>query len=283
MDSALVGHSKLFHHVLRREGCRTLVEDGAVMIEMFSGTIGSGKSYHALERIVQALQKGKHVIANFPLEFPPGMVRRGYADRFMFLDDHFLMGQTGVSVLLKLSKDMGWLESEKEGECLVVIDEATNYFPKEDATKPEQRLWRTFFTQSRKLGYDFILIVQDENSINKTIGKCIEYDIKHRKANHVFPFRLLPFTVFMYVTYWKQQRTRLKSESSIFVKRFAKMYAHKRLFADLGEKIEIDETVSIPAFGNCLPAKEVSGAIGRAPEGEGPDCAGELVPEAVKA
>lgn len=246
------------------------------MIEMFSGTIGSGKSYHALERIVQTLQQGKHVIANFPLNFPAGMVKRGYADRFMFLDDRYLMGQTGVSILLKLSKDMGWLDSEKEGECLVVIDEATNYFPKEDATKPEQRLWRTFFTQSRKLGYDFILIVQDDNSINKTIAKCIEYDIKHRKANNIFPFRLLPFTLFFYVTYWKQQRQKLKTETSIFVKRFAKMYAHKRLFADLGGQLDlrIDEGVPIPDFGNCKPQEAV--AIGRGPEGEGPDCDGEL-------
>jgi len=248
------------------------------MIEMFSGTIGSGKSYHALERIVGALAKGKHVIANFPLDFPPGMIRKGYADRFMYLDDRFLMGQSGVGILLRLSKQMGWMDSEREGECLVVIDEATNYFPKEDATKPEQRLWRTFFTQSRKLGYDFILIVQDENSINKTIGKCIEYDIKHRKANNIFPFRLLPITIFFYVTYWKQQRARLKSETSVFVKKFARLYSHKRLFADLDQKMDIrmDDDIPVPEFGNCKPGRQVAGAIGRGPEGEGPDCAGDL-------
>lgn len=245
-----------------------MVKGGEIMIEMFSGTIGSGKSYHALERIIQALSKGKYVIANFPLEFPEGMLRKGYGDRFMYLDDKFLMGTLGVSILLKISREMGWMDSEEEGLCLVVIDEATNYFAKEDGTKPEQRLWRTFFTQSRKCGYDFILIVQDENSINRTISKCIEYDVKHRKANNIFPFRLLPFTIFMYVTYWKQQRTRLKSDSSIFVKRFAKMYAHKRMFADLNEKIEFDIEVNfkLPEFGNC------SVKSGGDPSGEVPDC-----------
>ncbi|MFD3274585.1 zonular occludens toxin domain-containing protein [Paenibacillus dendritiformis] len=250
---------------------------------MYSGTIGSGKSYHALEDIVATLDKGKYVIANFPLQFSPGQIRRGYADRFMYMDDRYLMGVAGIRQLLDISRRHGWDEAEEEGLCLVVIDEATNYFPKEDNTKPEQRLWRTFFTQSRKLGYDFILIVQDDNSINKTIGKCIEYDVKHRKANNIFPFRLLNLfriTVFVHVTYWKQQRQRLKSSSTLFVKRLASMYQSKKMFADfdgqLDEFIKSVPSSEIPPafFGNCKPEAEPDGgglANGRGPEGEGPD------------
>lgn len=232
------------------------------MIWMYSGTIGSGKSYHALEDIIERLEKGFYVIANFPLIFSSGQIRRGLAARFMYMSDEFLMGVGGIAALLRISRDMGWDEDEREGLCLVVIDEATNYFPKENATKPEQMLWKTFFTQSRKLGYDFILIVQDDNSLNKTINKCIEYDVKHRKANNIFPFKMLNifrrkgmpiFVLFFHVTYWKQQRTRLNTGSTIYVHALGKMYKSKKLFANLEEQLEIetDDDLVIPEFGNC--------------------------------
>lgn len=259
------------------------------MISMYSGTIGSGKTYHAIEDIVEALSKGKYVIANFPLKFSPGQINRGWADRFMYVDDRYLMGRSGIKLLLETSRAYGWDVSEKEGECLVVLDEVTNYFPKEDASKPEQRLWRTFFTQTRKLGYDFILILQDENSINKTIKKCVEYDVKHRKANNIFPFKLLSIfriTIFFYVTYWCQQRTRIKSSSSIFVKRLSKMYDTKKMFFDLDAQLDLGDQEDVakyfPAhFGNCKPRiKEEapeSGSEGRrGPFGEVPALAPDV-------
>ncbi|MFD2334705.1 zonular occludens toxin domain-containing protein [Cohnella sp. GCM10020058] len=260
--------------LLRRPDRRALAEGVARMISMYSGTIGSGKSYHALEDVVEKLSKGFHVIGNFPLTFTPGQIRKGMAARYMFLPDDLLMGVTGISVLLRLSRDMGWDEDDREGLCLVVIDEATNFFPREDAAKPEQKLWRAFFTQTRKLGFDFILIVQDDMSLNKTINKCIEYDIKHRKINNVFPFKYLPWTIFMYVKFWKQQRQRLGSSSSIFVKSFARMYKSKRMFANLDEQLDVilkeakvDVDALIPVFGNCIPEEDVRAGGGRGAEG----------------
>lgn len=238
------------------------------MISLYTGTIGSGKSYHALEDVLAALGKGKSVIANFPLKFTPGMIRRGYADRFMFLPDELLLGEKGVSILLKLSETCGF--QGKEGECLVVIDEAGNHYQPDQATNPIQKLWKTFYTQSRKLGYDFILIAQDDMQINRTIRKCVEYEVKHRKANHVYPFKLLPFTVFMYIVYWAQTRTRLSASSSIFVKRFSEMYNTHKLFAGLDEQIKRIELEELPAFGNCLPE------IGESDTKEGPRRGGSL-------
>ncbi|WP_138756556.1 zonular occludens toxin domain-containing protein [Paenibacillus sinopodophylli] len=235
------------------------------MITMYSGTIGSGKSYHALERIIDYLEKGKFVIANFPLNFTPGQIKRGWAKRFMYVDDIYFMSVHGIRLLMNVSAAEGWLESEEEDHCLLVIDEATNFFPKEDNSKPEQRLWRTFFTQSRKFGYDIIMILQDEHSINKTIGKCIEFDVKHRKANNIFPFTILNFfkiTLFIYITYWKQQRTKLKSTSSVFLKRLSKMYQHKKLFANLDDEldkfIKMMPKADIPSatFGNMITQEE---------------------------
>jgi zona occludens toxin len=211
------------------------------MIQTYIGTIGSGKSYHALETIVEALEKGKFVVSNFPLNFTEGMTRKGYVDRFMYVPDDFLMGFDGVSFLYQLQKKMAFYDTGGEGACLVVIDEAGNYFPPEDNMKYSNKLWKLFFTQSRKMGYDFLLICQDDQTqINKTIRKCVEYRVLHRKANSVFPFKLLPFTLFMYVTYWAQQRERLSSSASIYVKRFGALYNTSMMFGDIDGKFDLD-------------------------------------------
>lgn len=258
------------------------------MISMYSGTIGSGKSYHALETITDHLDKGEeyYVIANFPLNFQYAKRGKEWQERFMYVDDRYFMGVKGIRLLLDISSRMGWDQDEREGICLVVIDEATNFFAREDNSKPEQKLWRSFFTQTRKLGYDFILIVQDDNSINKTIGKCIEYDVKHRKANNIFPFSLLnrfKITIFFYNTYWKQQRLRLRSDSTMFVKRLSKMYQSKRMFANLDGQLDKfikdlagveDEALPETEFGNCASDPE-DVTPGGAPLGRGPAAASE--------
>lgn len=229
------------------------------MIRTFLGTIGSGKSYHALEEILEALQKGKHVVSNFPLKFNEGMKNRGYADRFMYVPDDFLMGEDGVAFLYQLQKKMEFYPKGGEGQCVVIIDEAGNYFPPEENSKESTRLWKLFFTQSRKMGYDFILICQDDiTQINKTIRKCVEYRVVHRKANSVFPFKFLPFTLFMYVTYWAQTRERLNSSSSIYVKKFGDLYDTSMMFGGIEDKFTLDleelekEVGFVLDFGNCI-------------------------------
>lgn len=222
------------------------------MIQLYTGTIGSGKSYHALEDVIDFLKKGKHVIANFPINFSDGMKKKGYADRFMYVPDEFLMGSNGVVLLYHIA--MKYFHGN-ESACLVVIDEAGNYFAPSDYAKPEQRLWAKFFTLSRKLGYDFILISQTDKQINKVIRACVEYEVKHRKANRVFPFSLLPITIFMYVTYWKQTRERLGASSSIFVKRFAQLFDTHKIFGMLDKDVEFSfDAKGVQqnfSFGNC--------------------------------
>jgi zona occludens toxin len=234
------------------------------MINLYVGTIGSGKSYHALEDIIAALDKGRYVVANFPLNFTDGMIKKGYAERFMYVPDEFLLGEKGVSFLFQLSKKEKFYERFGEGGCLVVIDEAGNHYPPEDGAKPEQRLWKLFYTQSRKMGYDFTLVTQDDMGINRTIRKCIEYKVVHRKANNIFPFKFLPFTLFIFVTYWQQTRERLKSNSTIFVKKFSELYNTDRMFGGIDKKFDFDisEVDFELHFGNCVPEEDFVAAEG---------------------
>lgn len=235
------------------------------MISQYIGTIGSGKTYHALETILEHLGKGGYAIANFPLKFPPRLVRKGYAERFLYLPPEHLEDESGIAVFLKLSEEYGFNEFDKL--CLVVLDEAGDVFPPNQSTSALQRTWKKFFKLSRHLGYDFVLIMQDETEINKTIAKCMEYKVVHRKANNIFPFSLLPFTLFLHITYWKQSRQRLKSGSSIFMKSFSSMYnTHQYRNAIKLDKPNIDLSkydIKIQ-FGNCSPVEvDVDGAGGQ--------------------
>lgn len=244
------------------------------MIEHYVGTIGSGKSYHALEDAITWLSKGKYVIANFPLKFSEGMIRRGYEDRFMYVPDDFLYGVNGVKFLFQLSRekmeDGSYRFFGEESSCLVIIDEAGNHFDPLDAAKPEQRLWAKFFTMSRKLGYDFILISQIEKQVNRIIRGCIEYTVDHRLANRVFPLKYLPWKIFAHVVYWK--RKRIGSGSTILVKKFADLYDTEMLFGNIIDDMsdfEFDGAINTDLkFGNCAMLGVPSGG---APQGEGPD------------
>ncbi|MGG3840916.1 zonular occludens toxin domain-containing protein [Paenibacillus thiaminolyticus] len=242
------------------------------MIYQYIGTVGSGKSYCALDRIVEHLRKGLYVIANFPLHFTQKQIRKGYADRYMYLDGELLEDERGISIFLHLSEKYGF--DEFKNKCLVVLDECGDIYPPDQSTSPTQRLWKDFFTQHRKYGYDFILIMQDEKAINRTIASCVEYKIIHRKANNIFPFSLLPFTIFVQVTHWKQSRQRLKAEHTIFVKGFAKMYETHRKFGKLRNvSSALDALVAAEfgvKFGNCKPQPEADAVPGGTAQAEGP-------------
>lgn len=241
-------------------------------INQFIGTIGSGKTYHALEDIIKHLSKGLYVIANFPITFPPGMVRKGYADRFMYVPTEVLEDEAGIALFMQMSEKYNF--DEFKNLCLVVLDESGDLFPPEQSTNDTQKKWKKFLTTSRHMGYDFTLIMQDEKAINRTIASCVEYKIVHRKANRIFPFKYLPFTLFMHITYWKQSRQKLSSGSTIFVKSFSKLYnTHQYRNAVKLETPEIDfSKYNFNAdFGNCHPNGD-NGGLGGQPVG-GPQAA----------
>ncbi|MMZ55472.1 Zonular occludens toxin (Zot) [compost metagenome] len=239
-------------------------------VRFMTGTPGSGKSYHMLEEIIAHLEKGKPVIANFPLNFTEGMARKGFYERFMFVPDDVLMGARGVSMLINLSVSKGWFDDDSipENYCMLVMDECSNHFPPEQSTNPVQKVWQQFFRQHRKLKYEPYLISQDKTDISKRINSVVEYHVDHRCVNSVFPFSLLPFKIFAYVTYWK--RSKISTGSTILVKRFANLYKTHRLFGQIDKDMERilalateDEMAFECKFGNLLPAD-----VGDAQRGE---------------
>ena len=207
------------------------------MIYLYSGTPGSGKSYHAVCDVWNKLgRKDRNlVIANFPLALTGDR-----AQRFTYLDNP----EITIDRLMQHARDHH--RRGVEGQTLVVIDEAQCIFNSRDwngkgivhaalKKNPDTRMdWIKFFSQHRHLGFNFILIAQSDKMIDKQIRVLIEYDVKHLKINNGF-FAFLPFTAFLAVERWYGQQMRLGSHCIRYRKKIARLYDSYALFDSLAE------------------------------------------------
>lgn len=203
------------------------------MIYLYSGTPGSGKSYHAVAVIAHKLGRRdkNRVIANFPL------TGKKITPRFEYWDN----SEICISRLMEYAREHHRLGVE--GQTLVVIDEAQCIFNSRDwngkgvlhaalKRQPDSRMdWIKFFSQHRKFGYNVILIAQSDKMLDKQIRSLIEYDVKHIKMNNGF-FFFLP-TSFLAVEKWYGQRMKLGQEVIWYRKRVAAMYDSYALFDTL--------------------------------------------------
>lgn len=210
------------------------------MIYLYTGTPGSGKSYHQIEKIFDYLMKGKSVISNFPLKFGKRHIKKGVPDRHYFIKNDDIK----VDTLVKLSRMNKWYE--KESNCLICLDEAGMLFNSRDFGKKDRMAWIEFFSQHRKFGFDVILVCQLDRMLDRQIRSLAEYEVKHRKINNFGILKWLPITTFMYVTYWYGIRQRVSSETSIFLKSIAGRYDTMALFNSLSDD---GKAASGPALG----------------------------------
>lgn len=153
------------------------------MIELYTGTPGSGKSLHLADTMKWALISGRPVIANF--SFRSDLVRVG---RDKMTGKKAVFCEVGVNDLdpEKLrSWALGYWNGRpvKEGHILLVIDEAQLLFNSREWGKKDRGTWLSFFTQHRKLGYDIILCCQFDQMLDKQIRACVEYQYIHRKIS----------------------------------------------------------------------------------------------------
>lgn len=184
------------------------IEDGEIMtIELYTGFVGSGKSYAAVKNGVQIADAplGKrHVIANFPVTpkktlFSRWRKKKEVAPRWTYKSNEELT----VDYLIKTSLKNGW--NEKEGSCLVIFDEASIPFNSRNWNSTDRLDWIKFLTQSRKFGYDFIFITQDGRMLDKQIRSLCEYEVQYKKLNNMMYFKwmsLFRITLFVAVSYW---------------------------------------------------------------------------------
>ena len=189
------------------------------MIELYTGTPGSGKSYSALLRILRRLNKKRYVVANFQV-----LTNERNKDYFIYLDNSELK----VKKLVELSLQKGFYG--KEGSCLLVIDEAQVIFNSRQFDSKDRLEWVKFFSQSRKLGYDIVLVTQNDRMIDRQIRTLAEYEVKHKNLRSYFWLSWLPLEVHVRVTYWYGEKFKGVVEFFIVRKRYFKYYDSYRMF-----------------------------------------------------
>jgi len=188
------------------------------MITIFQGTLGSGKSASMVVDMVEHLQNGGVVAANFNLvpdwaeRLAGGSLRArlgltnakkvaaSYRDRFRVvhtLDD-----------VWKASDDLiphaiAPVSSQREGRGRLYLDECQLIF--NSRQWGDNSGWIHFFSQSRKLKWDIVLVAHSVNMIDKQIRPFLEYETRFRDLRKIKFLGLVPlapqcFPMFLAIT-----------------------------------------------------------------------------------
>jgi len=169
-------------------------------LKIYTGPRGSGKTYHGVADAFDKFgyRKNNHVVANFGLKFTKRQIAKGYEDQF----HHVANADMTPQMLMELSARHGWYK--KEGSTLLIFDEAGLFFNARDwHVKGAERMeWIDFFVNSRKLGYDPVLIAQNIKMVDRQIRDIIEHNVKHAKLNNLHWFRWMPLPIFVTITKW---------------------------------------------------------------------------------
>lgn len=214
------------------------------MIELYTGFVGSGKSYAATKlgcSIVDAPLSRRYVIANFPIKPKATIIdkllkrKEKENKRWIYKDNDELT----VDYLIKKSLEMGW--NKKEGSCLIIFDEASIPFNARTFHKEDRLKWIKFLSQSRKFGYDVIFITQDRRMLDKQIRHLCEYESVFKKLNN-YPIlgillNMFRISIFAQVRYWNgtnMMYTKGQLKLILYRKKIAKRYDTLRLFDEEG-------------------------------------------------
>lgn len=189
------------------------------MITLYSGTPGSGKSLNSARQIYYRLNRKRsynNVIANFSIN---EKIIKNKKASFIYKDNEDLT----VKFLVNHAIDNH--EEGVENQTLVVVDECQVIWNAREWQKNHDRMdWIKFFTQHRKLGYDFIVIAQDDRMIDRQIRSLFEYNHVHRKINNFKIGAILPVPTFIVVKYWYGMQEKLESEMFLYKKKWGAMY-----------------------------------------------------------
>lgn len=195
------------------------------MVILYSGTPGSGKSYHATKRVHDMTKIGKFVIANFFVTLPARQ-----APRFFYMPTEKIT----VDYLIQFSKEHH--QQGKESQTLLLIDEAAILFNSRDSLRKDRMNWLKFFSQHRKLGFDIILITQQDRSLDRQIRGQIEFNYIHRKLTNFglkgWIIRFLTHKQFVCVHIWYPIKERIDCEYFRINKKIANSYDTFSMFDD---------------------------------------------------
>jgi len=239
------------------------------MIKFFSGTPGSGKSFHVAQEMLFYLRHKKNVIStvNIDLNKVSRNGRKKIGD-FVYIP----ILEIEPSILYKYAIKNH--KKGKEGQTLLIIDECQIIFNPREYHNKHRAEWILFFTRHRHLGYQIILISQFDRLVDRQIRALFEYEIIHRKVNNLLFF--LPFTMFALIEYWYGAKVKVSKRMMFFSKSTASIYDSYVMYDDFLEKYQdkenTPETIAYatpyPVNGETFPTPDCSLGVG-GPQADG--------------
>lgn len=196
------------------------------MIDIYTGTPGSGKSLHMAKDIRDMLCRGGLVISNFEIsrDFLESKRCRG---RAVHLSDKELFYPSDTAALISY-----WVKN-RSTKILLCLDECQGLFNARTWNMAGRSEWVDFFALHRHLSEErcrVILATQDDASVDKQIRHKVECEYKHYKikngSNAYFIFSMLFFggNLFKYRWFWYGQKQHLGSSLFIGRKKLFKIY-----------------------------------------------------------
>jgi len=203
------------------------------MIELFTGTVGGGKSYSALLEGIDHAARGGAVIANFPIT----------SRKQKILEQWIWIENIDTDELKRLSIEKGWYGNE--GACKIILDECADLFSSREGldkeTKAKRKKDLSFFRHSRKFGYDIILIAQQARMIDRQLRDLAQHEQKHYNAKAFWWLKWLPLKLHIRVRKWYNMPMRGQVSFFFITKKYYKQYDTMRIFNPLEMATELEE------------------------------------------
>lgn len=193
------------------------------MITLYSGTPGSGKSYHVAQYVYNALRyRNVRILSNCEYDFSG---TRCHSERYNYIDIRDFTVDACTQFCVESIRLSGG--KIREGMSLIIIDEAQLLYNARNWQQTDKAGWLQFYSQHRKYGCDIILISQSDGMLDKQIRSLIEYNIIHRKVSR---FGLRGFLLslflgsFVCVETWYGMHIKVTSYFLRYSKKVAKLY-----------------------------------------------------------
>lgn len=180
------------------------------MINLFTGTPGSGKSLDMARFIYSFNRQKKPVICNFEINTK----KLRHSEHFYYVDNIDLT----VDYLVSFASGYFKNRKLKESSIILVIDECQMLFNSRDWSKPDRQSWNKFFQIHRHYGFDIYLVTQFDSMIDKQIRSLVEYNYIHRKLSNYgwkgwfLSLLFLSPRMFVSIKYWYPMKEKISSE-----------------------------------------------------------------------
>lgn len=160
------------------------------MISLYSGTPGSGKSLHASQVIKYHLRFYSNVIGTFHIN--TDCLYKNSKYEYTYINIYSLTPKFLVDYAKSHKQD---LKRHVEGSFLLVIDESQRLFNSRTWNNKDRNEWITFFAEHRHLGFDIILIAQNDRMLDRQKHRQsdLQNDIYHQNLKKLCQFRFLYF------------------------------------------------------------------------------------------